>query len=177
MTEEQKLHISIAQKEAGKRPESKAKRRKSQILAQARPEVKENNRQKHLGKKASDKTKKKHSESTKIIWTRPEVRNAIVTALSDKNNYRATAINCYTLDGVFIKQYDTITEAASTYDVGHITNVCKGPRKHAGGFIWRYATDCDPITHVPNKPFPTKFRRCSLCGSREHHKNRCPNKT
>jgi len=47
----------------------------------------------------------------------------------------------YTMDGDFVAEYDCISEAARVMGFasgGHIASVCRGRRKHAGGFIWRY---------------------------------------
>lgn len=47
----------------------------------------------------------------------------------------------YTMDGEFVAEYDTITEASKAMgfaSIGHIGQVCRGNRKHAGGFVWCY---------------------------------------
>ena len=43
-------------------------------------------------------------------------------------------------DNEYISNYQSIKEASETLniDAGHISKVCKGKRKSAGGFIWRY---------------------------------------
>lgn len=50
-------------------------------------------------------------------------------------------INQYTKDYVFIKQWKSINEAGrqTSVAISSICKVCKGERKSAGGFIWRYA--------------------------------------
>jgi hypothetical protein len=47
----------------------------------------------------------------------------------------------YTIDGKFMMSYDSIKEAAddTKTDSPTITNCCKGNRKTAGGFIWKYS--------------------------------------
>lgn len=47
----------------------------------------------------------------------------------------------FDLQGNFIKQYDSISEAVSTEDIRHIGACCRGKRKTAGGFIWKYANN------------------------------------
>ena len=60
----------------------------------------------------------------------------------------------YSLDGTFIAIYKNFTEAEKVTGVYRksISSVCKGDKEHAGGFIWRYASDIqDPYTPL----FPT----------------------
>lgn len=54
---------------------------------------------------------------------------------------RHRKVNQYSLDGKYIKTYNTLTEAAKENDINNIssiTNVCTGKRKTAKGYIWRY---------------------------------------
>jgi hypothetical protein len=46
----------------------------------------------------------------------------------------------YTKDNVFINNYGSIIEAANInkVDAGTITKVCKGEKRTAGGYIWKY---------------------------------------
>lgn len=50
-------------------------------------------------------------------------------------------INMYTIDGVFIKRWETIKEAARFYGIPdtHISDCCKGKYTQSGGFKWEYA--------------------------------------
>lgn len=56
-----------------------------------------------------------------------------------KTKYRS--INQYTLDGVFIKKYHSISMAGKELEIniGNISSACKGTYKTAGGFKWEYA--------------------------------------
>ena len=47
----------------------------------------------------------------------------------------------YSLDGELLKVYDSLHEASVDANTGwgHISQVCKGKRRKAGGFIWKYA--------------------------------------
>lgn len=60
-----------------------------------------------------------------------------------KNNVPTKSVNCYTKDMIFVKNYKSITEANNELNIsnGKITEVCKGRRKTAGGYIWRYADE------------------------------------
>ena len=50
-------------------------------------------------------------------------------------------INQYTLDGVFLKRWETILRINQELRIAqaNIIAVCKGKRKTAGGFVWAYA--------------------------------------
>lgn len=52
-------------------------------------------------------------------------------------------VNQYNINGEFIKQWKSIKEAKIKLNLknAHISQVCQGQRKTAGGFIWKYATD------------------------------------
>jgi group I intron endonuclease len=47
------------------------------------------------------------------------------------------------LDGIFLKKWDSAKRAGESLDtdVSTITKCCKGKRKTAGGFIWRYSNE------------------------------------
>lgn len=47
----------------------------------------------------------------------------------------------YTKDGVFIKKFDTVTDAAKSVDKTktQVTMCCRGKTPSCGGYIWRYA--------------------------------------
>lgn len=49
-------------------------------------------------------------------------------------------VNQYSLDGKFIKTWNSLTEAAKNLNCNqpHMSEVCNGKRKTAGGYIWRY---------------------------------------
>ena len=81
---------------------------------------------KHL----SEETKKKLSESLK---GKPSWQKG-------KPSYNRKPVLKYDLNGNFIKKYDCITDALKENPkAGHIGEVCKGYRRQAGGFIWKYA--------------------------------------
>ncbi len=47
----------------------------------------------------------------------------------------------YDLKGNYIKKWSSIFLAKKTLKIEHITEVCKGKRKSAGGYIWRYENE------------------------------------
>lgn len=60
----------------------------------------------------------------------------------------------YNLDGDFIKEWSSIRDASETLQIQHIPAVCKGIRKSAGGYLWRYKESDD----FPQKiSVPSKF--------------------
>lgn len=57
-----------------------------------------------------------------------------------RNNKASKAVLQYTKDGIFIKEYYSIREAERQTEVNRsdISGCCKGKRKTAGKFIWKY---------------------------------------
>ena len=55
-------------------------------------------------------------------------------------NHKFSSVERYTKDGKYIDCFKLITEASKTLNIsaGHISSVCKGKRKSAGGFLWKY---------------------------------------
>ena len=90
---------------------------------------------KHLGywkgKHLSEEAKNKMSESLKgrVPWNKGK-----------PSPYRRK-VSKYDLNGNFIKEYDCIKSAVKENPKSsHIKDVCRGIRKQAGGFIWKYAS-------------------------------------
>jgi len=54
---------------------------------------------------------------------------------------RNTKVNQYTHDGIFMKQWDSIKDAAQFYGIKYqgISRCCRGLRKHCYGYGWKYA--------------------------------------
>ena len=65
------------------------------------------------------------------------------TAIKRRVEKQSKAVNQYTKDGVFIKQWKSAREASESLNINRATikMVCYGraQRHTAGGFIWRYA--------------------------------------
>ena len=50
----------------------------------------------------------------------------------------------YDLQGNYIKTWDSIKEAKKQLNISnHISECCKGKRKTAGGFVWKYGKGDD----------------------------------
>lgn len=58
-----------------------------------------------------------------------------------KGNGRSKAVDQYSIDGKFIKRWESMRQAEITLKILHIHEVCQGKRKTIGGYIWRYAND------------------------------------
>ena len=99
------------------------------------------------GKHLSDETKKKLSNTLKgkTPWNVGQrLSNEHKKKLSEscKGNIppNIRKVSQYDLNGNFIKTYNSVTDAMKDNPkTGHLTDVCKGYRKQAGGFIWKYA--------------------------------------
>lgn len=57
-----------------------------------------------------------------------------------KYNHKSIPVDCYTLDGMFVNTYNSITEARKAIGSkgAHIYESCRNPSITAGGFKWRY---------------------------------------
>ena len=53
---------------------------------------------------------------------------------------RSVEVSCYDLEYNFIKKYNSLMDAQRETNIpnSNIVKVCKGERKHAGGYIWKY---------------------------------------
>lgn len=62
-------------------------------------------------------------------------------------------VSQYTLDNVFIREYESSVDAEKKTGVfnGHISNICRGDRgrKTAGGYIWKYSSYIPTTEPVP----------------------------
>lgn len=56
-----------------------------------------------------------------------------------KDNVRSRKVNQYSMDGKFIKQFDSIIAAKEETGANNIGACCKGIYKYSGNYIWRYA--------------------------------------
>ena len=94
------------------------------------------------GKMVSDKTRKKLS-----IAGKGRIRN-------DVKLYLSKSIAQYTMDGIFVKYFDSIKQAGNELNtcVSHIGEVCSGSRKSCAGYIWKYkdSNDIKSWTSVEN---------------------------
>ena len=88
-------------------------------------------------KKLSEETKKKISERTREAMKDPEIRKR----MSDNRKGKLIkSVSQYSLDGKLIKTYKSIKESSIENKIPsqNISECCRGLRKTAGGFIWKY---------------------------------------
>lgn len=81
------------------------------------------------------------------------------------SNGRKRPVNQYSLSGEFLKQYGSITEAASVYGVPSAINYCCLHRsKSAYGYIWCYSDECPELPNINNIYLHRKVKQYSLTG-------------
>ena len=98
----------------------------------------------HKGYQHTEESRKKISESNKGKKTSEETKRKLSESLKGKNkgkpSYNRKPVSKYDINGNFIKKYDCIADAIKENPkANHIKDVCKGHRRQAGGFIWKYA--------------------------------------
>lgn len=83
------------------------------------------------GRALSNSHKKSISQSLKGVKIKEITKQAVSKALSKP-------VAQFTIEGKLIAKYNSIAEACSKTGINHIGDTCRGCRKSAGGFIWRY---------------------------------------
>jgi hypothetical protein len=73
---------------------------------------------------------KHHTEETKQKMRKPKTE--------EHKKKLSKPIIQYTLDGEFIRIWDSITQAEQELNLSHISDCCKNKRNKCGGYIWRY---------------------------------------
>lgn len=96
------------------------------------------------GLRHSKETRQKMSESRKGKPKSEEHKRKIAKAKLGKFNTKLSIqISQYSKSGEFIKTWPSSAEAERNLNIARqtITNCCKGKRKSAGGFIWKYVNN------------------------------------
>ena len=123
-------------------------------------ETREKLRIANTGKHHSEESRKKMSESQKIRMSSEEERKRLGELRKGKgtgkrpeewanNIKKSVTATCgkrvaqYTKDGELIKIWDCMMDAERILGIGasHISSCCKGKRKSAGGFVWKYVNE------------------------------------
>lgn len=101
-----------------------------------------------LGTKHSDDTKSKMSKSHLGKIKTKKHRENLSKSLTGKpksEKHKATLSEIHKIpvlqfdkDGNFIREWDGIIDVERELKIYHISSVCKGRAKTAGGFIWKY---------------------------------------
>ena len=97
-------------------------------------EIREKKRKSMLGKN------KGFSNGMTRLENRLKVSNSRKGRFTGASHPKSVNVNCYNLKGDFLKSYTSIIEAQQDTGVPNpnIVKVCKGTRKSAGGYIWKY---------------------------------------
>ena len=72
---------------------------------------------------------------------RQKGKNNVMADKTGKDHPNSSAVTQLTLDGKFIRTWDSIIEAQKTLFINNISACCRGVRKKAGGFLWKYNND------------------------------------
>ena len=112
------------------------KRQKEYSKIVKEPDERECNKCK-ITKKLTDEFFKKHS----VGFT----RNCIdcISKYKSLKTDKGKSVRQYSLDGLYINQFDSIKEAAEALniDAGQISATCRGAVKTAGKYMWRFVSD------------------------------------
>jgi hypothetical protein len=97
----------------------------------------------------TNKKKMNSNNHTKGITLSQEHRNKISESCKGKRNTleqlkkqslaQMKPINQFTKDGIFIKKWDSQKSIFESLGIMSAGNVCKGNRKTAGGYVWKWA--------------------------------------
>ena len=101
--------------------------------------------------------KEKQSKIVKKMWKSEEY----IEKHSGANNWRAQAVRQYDLNGKFMKEYETITQAyvETGINFSKISAVARGKRKTAGGYIWKFVND----KHLSFNNHPNRTKNNTAC--------------
>ena len=116
------------------------RKKKEKRLPLSKEERKQRNRITQLNPIVNEK----RTNSLKTFYT-PEYK-AFLQTISPHSK----VVNCYTKELQFVMQYMSILDAQRKLNISCVGRACRNKQPFAGGFIWRYASDCDPITHMPS---------------------------
>jgi len=75
------------------------------------------------------------------------------------NKGKKIKVSQYSLGDVFVREYDSPTDAEKETGIfqTHITGVCRGNRKTAGGYIWKYSDGNTSIQPLPEGKIMDEF--------------------
>ena len=81
-----------------------------------------------------------HAKAQQLRYSDPDKRHRMHETNSQKKR-----VHQFTMDGVFIKEYPSMSYAVAETGIKNIKRVAWGKRKSAGGFIWRYIDEKETI--------------------------------
>lgn len=97
----------------------------------------------NYGKHISEKQRQHLSVLNKGKTISKDVRDKISASTLGHKNKRSLKVSQYSFDDKLIKTWDCMMDAQRETGISNskICAVCKGKRKTAGGFIWKYANE------------------------------------
>lgn len=113
------------------------------------------------GHPMSEELKKKLSEAAKRPKTDSHRKKLSEAITGKKVPSMWKPILQYSLDGEFVKEWNSISEAQEIYKTNHIGACASEKRNYAAGFIWRYKTS-DVIPQTIEVPKPKGNREIAL---------------
>ncbi len=98
------------------------------------------------GKKHSDETRVFLSKNAKVR-NKKDGRRIPEWGVKKGLNIVRRPVLCYDVNGNFLKEYNSVTEAGNSIGVHHvqICAVCNGKTTNSGGFIFKYKTENYPL--------------------------------
>lgn len=125
--------------EGGGHPQTEDTKSKISASRKGKPlseETKKKQSEAHKGKRHTEETKKKQSDSLKGEKNPMYGKGYL---FEGGKHPRARKVNQYDLQGNFIREWETISQAAKELNIskGNISSCCRGECNKAGGFIWR----------------------------------------
>lgn len=80
----------------------------------------------------------RNNNANNLEWCSQSYNINYGTRKEKVKNKLSISINQYDMNNNFIKKWDCMQDAIRFYNNYHICNVCKGTRKSANGYIWKY---------------------------------------
>lgn len=89
-----------------------------------------------------------------------------VCQLDPQMNLARKPVNQYSLAGELIATFSSVKDAVTQTGINKIADVCRGERQTAGGYQWKFVTDCNEQKIKPNtiKNQPRPVKQYSLAG-------------
>jgi hypothetical protein len=81
---------------------------------------------------------KQNNKVENLEWCTVKQNTNYGTSIERASEAKKIPIIQYTLDGEFIRIWDSITQAEQELNLSHISDCCKNKRNKCGGYIWRY---------------------------------------
>lgn len=132
------------------------------------PEWSKTQKQKMKDAVQSSEVREKISSSVKELFKNPDYRELYIQGrekfkekVRGTNNWKHRAVLQYSLDGNFIKKYETVAEAGLSLNkpTQDISKCLVGKYKHTYGYIWIYADEPNPLELVREKMAPSKTKK------------------